>query len=307
MRAWMIRFSCFIGFFSVLLAGSVSLAIASSANQPSHIIVEAESGAVIAQQGADLPWYPASLTKMMTLYLTFDALKAKKLSLSSALPVSQKASAQPAMKLGVKAGESVSVRQAVNALAAVSANDIAVVLAEHLAGSERAFVKQMNQAARRLKMLDTHFENASGLPHKAQVTSARDMAILARALLNDFPQYYHFFSSGGLQFNGQRFVSHNGFVARYPGADGFKTGYTCGSGYNLVASAMRKGVRMIVVVLGANSVKERTQMATKLMDKGFHVGADAPGAPLLFLRRSVPLHELPPIVLNRVGCADLSS
>lgn len=305
MRLWISTFSILI--FASLMCVKALAASSAAGAKPSHIIVEAQSGAVIAQQGADLPWYPASLTKMMTLYLTFEALKEKKLALASSLKISSRASQQPAMKLGLVAGETISVQQAINALAAVSANDVAVVLAEHLAGSEQTFVKRMNQAARRLKMLDTHFENASGLPHKDQVTSARDMAILARALLKEFPQYYHYFSSGGLQFNGQRFVSHNGFVARYPGADGFKTGYTCGSGYNLVASAMRKGVRMIVVVLGANSVKERTQMATKLMDKGFQVGADAPGAPLLFLRRSVPLHELPPIVLNRVGCANLSS
>lgn len=305
MRLWISTFSILI--FASLMCVKALAASSAAGAKPSHIIVEAQSGAVIAQQGADLPWYPASLTKMMTLYLTFEALKEKKLALASSLKISSKASQQPAMKLGLVAGETISVQQAINALAAVSANDVAVVLAEHLAGNEQAFVKRMNQAARRLKMLDTHFENASGLPHKDQVTSARDMAILARALLKEFPQYYHYFSSGGLQFNGQRFVSHNGFVALYPGADGFKTGYTCGSGYNLVASAMRKGVRMIVVVLGANSVKERTQMATKLMNKGFQVGADAPGAPLLFLRRSVPLHELPPIVLNRVGCTNLSS
>lgn len=270
-----------------------------------YIVVEAKSGTVIKQSDADVPWYPASLTKMMTLYLTFQSLKKQKLSLGSALSVSGRAQQQPPMKLGVLKGEKITVRKAIKALATISSNDVAVVLAEAISGTEKKFAIKMSQEARKLGMRDSVFKNATGLPNAGQVSSARDLAILARRLLLDFPEYYHFFSNRTLKYRGESFVSHNGFLNSYPGADGFKTGYTCGSGYNLVASALKGDNRLIVVLLGAQSTKQRRKKVKELMDQGFKVNPDAPGLTLLALRGSVSVRLGAPAVLKGAHCQSL--
>ncbi|WP_372738470.1 D-alanyl-D-alanine carboxypeptidase family protein [Neptunomonas sp.] len=270
-----------------------------------YIVVEAQSGAVIDQVDADVPWYPASLTKLMTLYLTFQSLKKQQISLNTVLVVSAKASQQPPMKLGARRGDKITVRKAIQALATVSSNDIAVVLAEAISGSEKKFAENMSKQARVLGMKDSVFKNATGLPDAGQVSSARDLAILARRLLLDFPEYYHFFSNRTVEYKETTFVSHNGFLNSYPGADGFKTGYTCGSGYNLVASAINKGNRLIVVVLGAKSSRQRGKRVKELMNKGFRADSDAPGLKLLALRGSVSVRLEAPAVIHGSHCQSL--
>ncbi|SIS48000.1 D-alanyl-D-alanine carboxypeptidase [Neptunomonas antarctica] len=284
--------------FFVCMSSSVT------ASMP-YIVVEAESGTVIKQSDADVPWYPASLTKMMTLYLTFQKLKNHDILLGSLLNVSDNAVRQPAVKLGVQSGEKISVEKAIKALSTVSSNDVAVVLAEAISGSEEKFAEKMNAQARIMSMKDSFFKNATGLPDAEQISSARDMAILARRLLLDFPEYYHYFSNRSLVHNGAVFVSHNGFLSAYPGADGFKTGYTCGSGYNLVASALHDGNRLIVVLFGAGSSGERKKTVKKLMDQGFEMDSDAPGLPLLSLRGSVPVHLGAPSIIQGAHCQSL--
>lgn len=275
------------------------------ARGPAYIVIEADSGAVLADEHADAPWYPASLTKVMTLYLTFSALQKGDLTLSTALPVSATAARQPAVHLGVQAGKTISVQEAIHALAILSANDVAVVLAEALGGDEAGFVRQMNQAAKRLQMYDSHFVNASGLPDRAQTTSARDMALLARALINQFPNYYHFFAAKSFQYQGTRYVSRNRFVQRYPGAEGLKTGYTCGSGYNLVAAASQQGVRLIAVLLGSESTHARQHQITALLNQGFIQARQSSGKPLITLRRSLPLDQQAEALSEAAHCLPL--
>jgi D-alanyl-D-alanine carboxypeptidase len=268
-----------------------------------YILIDADSGAVLKQSDADVPWYPASLTKMMTLYLVFEALDQKKLTRQSALTVSAKAATQPQKKLGLEKDTSIALDKAMYSVATVSANDAAVVLAEAVSGSTSKFVKAMNKMARKLGMLDTHFTNVTGLPNAKQLTSARDMAILARAIIKDYPQYYPIFSNRSLTHEGEVLPTYNAFLNRYQGAEGFKTGYTCGSGYNLVAAAKRDGMRLISVVLGADSLSSRMALTTNLMDEGFKITPDAPGLMLVAFRRSVPISLEPEYVLDRPGCA----
>jgi D-alanyl-D-alanine carboxypeptidase len=290
--------------FMLALLVLVFMSRSATAGMP-YIVVEAESGTVIKQSDADVPWYPASLTKMMTLYLTFQMLKKQDLLLGDLLNVSDNAVRQPAVKLGVQSGEKISVEKAIKALSTVSSNDVAVVLAEAISGSEEKFAEKMNAQARVMSMKDSFFKNATGLPDAEQISSARDMAILARRLLLDFPEYYHYFSNRSLVHNGSIFVSHNGFLNAYPGADGFKTGYTCGSGYNLVASAIHGGNRLIVVLFGAGSSSQRRNTVKKLMDQGFEIDSDSPGLPLLSLRGSVPVSLAAPVVLHGSHCQSL--
>ncbi len=273
--------------------------------ETAHIVIDADSGSVLLEENADAPWYPASLTKLMTLYLVFSDLEADAVKMSTSLKASSYAVKQSPKKLGMSVGEKITVKDAIKALSTVSSNDVAMVLAEGLEGSENKFVARMNRTAVLLGMKDTFFKNPNGLPSKGQVTSARDMAILAKRLLHDFPDYYHFFSNYKIIYDGVTHLSHNSFVQNYPGADGLKTGYTCGSGYNLVASAKRKGTRLITVILGAESSGKRKAIATRLMDAGFKKGVDAPGLPLLFFRRSVPLALQAPQVIEGGGCITL--
>jgi len=242
---------------------------ASSAPEHAAIIVDADTGAVLVAVEPNHRWYPASLTKMMTVYLAFEEIEAKRLGLQEALTVSERAASQPATGLGLGAGKSLSVEQAILAVILQSANDAAVVLAERIAGTEAEFAKRMTDKARALGMTRTVFRNASGLPDPAQVTTARDMAVLGRALLRDFPQYYHYFAARSFTYNGASFGTLNGILARYPGADGIKTGFTCGSGYNLVASATRGGRRLVGVVLGGKSSASRSAEMARLLDAGF--------------------------------------
>jgi D-alanyl-D-alanine carboxypeptidase len=233
------------------------------------IVIDADSGAVLHTVGADEQTYPASLTKMMTLYLTFEALAQHRLQLEHRLVISEHAASMAPSKLNLKPGGSIRVEEAVLGVVTKSANDAAVVLAEALGGSEANFALMMTQKARTLGMTRTYFENASGLPDTNQVTTARDMALLGRALIYDFPQYYPYFSTRSFVFAGHVQANHNHLLQSYDGADGIKTGFIRASGFNLVASAKRDGRRLIGVVFGGQSQPWRDHQMARLLDHGF--------------------------------------
>jgi len=233
------------------------------------LVVDADTGEILHATNEETRNYPASLTKMMTMYMIFDRLHKKRWSLTTKLKVSRRAARQPASKLGLRAGTTITVKQAILALATKSANDVATTVAENIAGRERNFALKMTAKARSLGMSKTTFRNASGLPHRAQMSTAKDMSILARALLRDFPQYYHYFSTKSFKYGGITHKTHNKLLKTYPGADGFKTGYIRASGFNLVASATRNGRRIIGVVFGGRSSKQRNHHMATLLDKGF--------------------------------------
>ncbi len=234
-----------------------------------YLIVDATSGRELAADHADDLRHPASLTKLMTIYLTFSALDSGRLSLGDNLPVSINALNAPPTKMGMAAGGTVNVRDATMALVTRSANDAAVLLAEGLAGSEEAFARLMTQKARQLGMSSTVFRNASGLPNSEQVTTARDLAKLANALLRDYPHYYAIFSVQSYPYRGRTLENHNRMLGNYDGADGLKTGYTNASGFNLVMSAVRDNRRLIGVVMGGSSAAQRDRTMAALMDRGF--------------------------------------
>lgn len=229
------------------------------------IVVDARTGKVLYSDEADSLRYPASLTKMMTLYLTFEALEAKRISLNSRVPVSQKAAAEPPSKLGVRAGGSVTVEQAIQALVTRSANDIATALGEFLGGSEARFAQMMTNKAHALGMTRTTYRNAHGLPNTAQMTTARDQARLGMALRQHFPQYYGYFSTRSFSFGKQVIGNHNRLLGNVQGVDGIKTGYTRASGFNLATSAQLDGRSIVAVVLGGRSTASRDQQMRKLV------------------------------------------
>ena len=233
------------------------------------LVIDAASGQVLQAYNADALTYPASLTKMMTLYLTFDALRQGRVKLNQRLAVSQYAAEQEPTKLDLVPGDAITVEEAVLGLVVKSANDAAVVLAEALGGNESSFAELMTRKAAELGMRATRFRNASGLPNPGQVTTARDMATLARALIRDFPQYYHYFSTREFTFQGLTIPTHNHVLVNYAGADGLKTGYIHASGYNLVTSAVHNGRRLIGVVLGGRTGGERDRTMMRLLDRGF--------------------------------------
>ena len=245
------------------------------------LVIDADTGEILHATNEETRNYPASLTKMMTLYMIFDRLERKRWSLSTKLKVSRRAVRQPASKLGLRAGSTITVKQAILALVTKSANDVATTVAENISGRERNFALKMTAKARSLGMSKTTFRNASGLPHRAQMSTAKDMSILARALLRDVPKYYHYFSTKSFRYKGVKYRTHNKLLKSYPGADGFKTGYIRASGFNLVASAKRKGRRIIGVVFGGRSSKQRNRHMAKLLDKGFARILKKTGAPLI--------------------------
>jgi len=234
-----------------------------------YIVLDATSGRELSSDQPDQLRHPASLTKLMTIYLTFSALDSGRLSLGDGLPVSINALNAPPTKMGLPPGGTVSVRDAAMALVTRSANDAAVVLAEALGGDEPSFAQMMTSKARQLGMSQTVFRNASGLPNREQVTTARDMARLAFALMRDFPHYYPVFSVQSWPYRGRSLENHNRMLGSYEGADGLKTGYTNASGFNLVMSAMRDNRRLIGVVMGGDSAGQRDRMMAMLMDQGF--------------------------------------
>jgi D-alanyl-D-alanine carboxypeptidase len=243
------------------------------ANQPKYasIVVDAKTGEVLYAKRADSIRYPASITKVMTLYLTFEALAAGRLKLDDRVVFSPHAAAQSPTKLGVAAGDSISVSEAMQALAIKSANDAAVAMAEKLGGTESRFAALMTLRARELGMSSTNFTNASGLPDSRQVTTARDLAIMSRAVMRDYPQYYRLFSQQQFTFRGRVMGNHNRLLGRMDGVDGLKTGFTNASGYNLAVSGVRDGRRLIAIVMGGPSGAWRDNNAQGLLLTGFNV------------------------------------
>lgn len=233
------------------------------------IVVDATTGRVLGQVNADEQNYPASLTKMMTLYLTFRELKAGRLTLEDNLPVSRWASNREPSKLGLRPGQNISVEDCILAMVTKSANDAATVAAESIGGSEVGFADMMNAQAALLGMAGTHFDNASGLPDPKNVSTARDLLTLAMALYRDFPQYAHYFSATEFTFEGHVVRGHNHLMERYEGMDGLKTGYIAASGFNLASTAVRDDHRLFAVVLGGRTAAKRDQLMASLLDAGF--------------------------------------
>ncbi|KLK92001.1 hypothetical protein AA309_16370 [Microvirga vignae] len=234
------------------------------------LVVEVESGRVLHAERATDPWYPASITKLMTAYVALDKVKRGQLSMDTLLTVTDSAAALPPSKMGFKPGTQIRLDNALKIMLVKSANDIAATIAESIGGSIDGFSTLMNAHAQRLGMASSHFANPHGLPDERNQTTARDMAILARALLKDFPEYQDLFDIGAVQFGRRIMRNTNGLIGRYPGADGMKTGFICSSGFNVVASATRDGRHLITVVLGAPSANERTMKAAELFDRGFN-------------------------------------
>jgi D-alanyl-D-alanine carboxypeptidase len=256
-----------------LVALALALAGATRAQAEAKLLIDAATGKVLHAENATSPWYPASVTKLMTAYTTLRAVKEGRIGLNTLLTVSRDAAAQQPTKMGFKVGTRVTVDNALKMMLVKSANDIAVTIAEGVGGSIAGFADMMNANARRLGMTESHFVNPNGLPAESHVTSARDLAILARALITEFPEddfYWHIHS---IRYGNRIIHNYNHLLDRYPGADGMKTGFICASGYNLVASATRNGRRLIAVVLGAYSGGARTQEAAQLLESGFNGGA----------------------------------
>lgn len=241
--------------------------------QPKYasIVVDAKTGEVLYEQNADARRYPASITKIMTMYLTFEALADHRLSFDDRLTISPHAAAQAPSKVGLRPGQTISVRDAMEAIAVLSANDMAVAMAERLGGTEAHFAELMTAKARQLGMTNTQYVNANGLPDNRQITTARDISILSRAVLRDYPQYYAFFSTREFTYAGRTTRNHNHLLGSMPGVDGIKTGFTNASGFNLAASAVRDDHRLIAVVMGGSSTASRDLHVEDLLDAGFTV------------------------------------
>ena len=233
------------------------------------IVVDAQSGKVLYAQNADTPAHPASLTKLMTLYITFEQLKSGKLTLDTELHVSSHAAAQQPTKLGLRPGSQITVRTAILGIVTISANDAAVVLAENIAGSEPGFVLLMNRTAQKLGMTHTHYCNASGLPNARQWVTARDMSTLALAIIHTFPGDYHFFSTRSFSFQGRTLLSDDHLLRLFPGTDGLKTGYIHSSGFNLVTSVVRNHRRLVGVVMGGKTVRARDRFMMAMLTRAF--------------------------------------
>jgi D-alanyl-D-alanine carboxypeptidase len=260
------------------------------ANAEAMLLVELDSGRVLHAENATYPWYPASVTKIMTAYVVLRAVKEGRITLDTPFTVSANAAAQQPTKMGFKAGTQVTVDNALKMLMVKSANDVAVVLAEGVSGSVERFADEMNRTARRLGMTQSNFVNPHGLPADDQITSARDLAILARTVLREFPAHNHYWSIPAIRYGKRTMRNHNGLVAQYPGTDGMKTGFICASGFNVVATATRGGKRLIAVVLGSPSSRIRSLKAAQLLERGFNTG------PLSWLTPSLGnVHSLIPI------------
>ncbi len=253
---------CAAGFFVPHAQAKANLKYAS-------IVIDADTGAILSQRYANKKLHPASLTKVMTLMLTFDAIKAGKIGLYDRVVMSPYAASMVPSKLGLKPGETIRVKDAINILVTKSANDVAVALAEHLAGTEYRFARMMTAKARSIGMANTTFKNASGLHNDRQLSTARDMAQMGRVLINNYSDYYPYFSRKSFRYKGVTYNNHNKLMRTYKGMDGLKTGYTSKSGFNLVASAERDGSRIIGVVFGGRSGTTRNNHMKVILDRGF--------------------------------------
>jgi D-alanyl-D-alanine carboxypeptidase len=280
--------------YLALLIAAVFLAAgpAAAVEQPAYIVIDANNGSVLLHSRSDEPWFPASVTKLMTAYLTFQALRSGRLTLTSPVTISQNALNQPPSKMGFKVGTVLNVDNALKMMLVKSANDIAVAIAETVGGSEPKFLGLMNAEAARLGMASTHFNNPHGLPNDGQVTTARDLALLGRAVWLDFPEYREYFRIPAIKVGKRILRSPNKLLEQYRGANGMKTGFICSSGFNVVASADRNGRTLIAVVLGATSSDQRTEAAARLLNQGFGMWS-GPSKPQLAAFRSGPARGAP--------------
>jgi len=251
-----------------LLVGAVLMAPTGASAGPA-LVFEPYNGTVFYAEDPDASWFPASLTKLMTAYVAFQAMKEGTVKPDTKVVCSKKATEQAPSKLWLKEGEAITLDIALKVLIVKSANDVAVMIAETVGGSEEAFVARMNEAAQRLGMTRTSFANVNGLPDERQVTTARDLAKLARAIIVEFPEHADLFTTIQVQVGKQVVRTHNGLLVNYPGADGMKTGFICDSGFNVVASATREGRKLVAVVLGEPSVVSRRERTVDLLDNGF--------------------------------------
>jgi D-alanyl-D-alanine carboxypeptidase len=262
-----------VAFRSVVLGslalGALALASAEPARSGALILVEADSGKVLRAENATYPWYPASVTKLMTLYMTLAAVRDQRITFDTLFTVTPSAASQAPTKMGFPAGTQVTVDNAIKMMMVKSANDMAVLLAEGVGGSIDDFAEQMTATAHRLGMTESNFVNPNGLPADGQITSARDLAILARALIHEFPQYESYWHIPAIKWGRRVVRNYNQLIGRYPGADGMKTGFICASGFNLVATATRDNKKLIAVVLGAPSSAVRAVKAAELLESGF--------------------------------------
>ena len=258
-------------------------------NKDAALVVDGATGKVLYARNETAERRPASLTKMMTLYMLFDALKAGKITMQTQMPVSRHASIQKPTKLNLRPGQTISVDTAIRATVIRSANDVAVVIAEALGGTESHFSEMMTARARQLGMRETNFHNASGLPDPLQISTAADLAILARHLAYDYPQYFPYFDLTGFNYKGVWYPTHNNLIGRYDGADGIKTGYTGASGFNLVSSVTRGTTHLIAVVMGGRTAVRRDLEMVRLLDQTF---AQISANPTLVARASVPWQQV---------------
>jgi len=279
--------------FSML---QTSLTYAKANNKYASIVMDADTGQIIHQRHANKSLHPASLTKVMTLLLTFEALESGKINLKDRVRISRHAASMVPSKLGLPAGSSIRVKDAIYSLVTKSANDVAVALAEHLAGSERNFATRMTNKARDIGMRRTSFKNASGLHDVKQVSTARDMAKMARYVINVYPEYYRYFSRKTFNYNGKTYRSHNRLMDSYDGMDGMKTGYIGASGFNLIASAVRSDKRIIGVVFGGRSSKSRNTHMAELLDMGFRKVKT-----LRIVKAPVPLPKRKPAIAHAIA------
>jgi D-alanyl-D-alanine carboxypeptidase len=258
---------------------------ATDPDKDAALIIDGATGKVLFARNETLERHPASLTKMMTLYLLFEALKQGKVNMQTQMPVSTHAQIQKPTKLSLRRGQTIDVDTAIRAIVIRSANDVAVVIAEALGGTEAHFAEMMNEKARQLGMKETNYHNASGLPDPLQITTATDLAVLARHLAYDFPQYFPYFGTTGFTYKGVYYPTHDNLVGRYPGTDGIKTGYVGASGFNLASSVVRNGVHLIGIVMGGRTAVRRDIEMMHLMDVEF---ADIAANPTLVARGPVP-------------------
>lgn len=254
----------------ILIIVTISAVSWAAPSKKASLVVDLNSGKILHAENAKEYRYPASLVKMMTLYVTFKELDKGKLSLKQKLTVSKKAASMPRLNLSLKPGSKITVQEAILGIIIHSANDASVVLAEAIAGNEANFSKLMNLQAKKLGMHHTNFMNASGLPNAKQKTTAIDLAKLAIALKKDFPQYFSWFSLNSFTVNGNRFNSHNRVVQNYQWANGLKTGYTCASGFNLATTASKDGKHLVGIVLGGETASNRDKKMVALLDQCFH-------------------------------------
>jgi D-alanyl-D-alanine carboxypeptidase len=287
----------------ILFVAALALAGSRAAQAEALLLLEADSGKVLEAQNATIPWHPASLSKLMTAYVTLKAVKDGKITFDTLFTVSPLAASQSPSKMGFRPGTQLTVDNALKMMLVKSANDMAVVLAEGVGGSIAGFSTTMNDTARQLGMTQTNYVNPNGLPDDAQITSARDLAILARAIIHDLPEYEYFVHIPSIRYGRRVTQNFNKLIGRYPGADGFKTGFVCASGYNLVASATRNGHRLIAVVLGASSGKARAMRAMQMLDRGFNGTSMSWLKPSLGTVESLAPTDAPPPDLHDEVCS----